>query len=92
MPPRDRGEGWEWLERPTGPPEANPDLCRAFHACFAGPQGELALGHLRRVFLDRRVPPSASDAELRHAEGQRSVVAYVVGLIERARDRREDRF
>lgn len=67
-------------------------VCRTFHACFAGPHGEVVLAHLRRVFLDRRVPPAASDAELRHVEGQRSVVAYVLALIERARrDPREDR-
>lgn len=76
--------GWAWFEpevRATEPGEA---VCRAFHACFAGPQGEAALAHLRRVFLDRRLPPAASDAELRHVEGQRSVVAYVQALIERA--------
>jgi hypothetical protein len=92
MPAPERHQGWGWFEdlRPAAEPDI--DLCRAFLACFQGPQGELALRHLRRVFLDRRLPPSATDAELRHVEGQRSVVAYIGALVERARDPQQDRF
>lgn len=78
-------EGWSWFE-PTTPASGPPDdACRAAAACFAGRDGDLLLRHLQRAFLDRRMPPSASDAELRHAEGQRSVVAHLVTLIERGR-------
>jgi hypothetical protein len=41
------------------------------------------LEHLRRVVLDRRLAPHASDAELRHLEGQRYAVAYIVAMVER---------
>jgi hypothetical protein len=84
--------GWGWFE-PSPPPPAGPgpELRRAFLACFSTPEGEVVLAHLRRVFLDRRVAPNGPDAELRHVEGQRSVVAHVLGLLERARDRQEDR-
>jgi hypothetical protein len=41
------------------------------------------LGHLKRTVLERRLPPSASDAELRHLEGQRCVVAQIVAMVER---------
>ena len=92
MPGPECYRGWGWFEEPRPASEADLDLCRAFHACFQGPQGELALRHLQRVFLDRRLPPSASDAELRHVEGQRSVVAYIGALVERARDPQQDRF
>jgi hypothetical protein len=78
-------EGWAWLEA-DGPGEGDEgELARAFARCFAGSEGALALDHLRRVFLDRRLPPTASDAELRHLEGQRSVVAHIVALAERGR-------
>ena len=97
-PERRDGPGWAWFDAPDQlqqqqqPVEPAREVCRSFLACFADAQGEAALHHLRRVFLDRRLPPSATDAELRHVEGQRSVVAYVQALLERARDPREDRF
>ena len=96
-PERRDGPGWAWFDAPDQLQQQQPvvparEVCRSFLACFAGPDGEAALFHLRRLFLDRRLPPSATDAELRHVEGQRSVVAYVLALIERARDPREDRF
>ncbi len=86
------GPGWAWFDAPDRPAEPGVDVCRSVLACFTGAHGEATLAHLRRVFLDRRLPPSATDAELRHVEGQRSVVAYVLALLERARDPQEDRF
>ena len=43
--------------------------------------------HLERVFLLRRVPPQTSDQELRHIEGQRSLVAHLQSLAARGRNR-----
>jgi hypothetical protein len=91
-PERRDGPGWAWFDAPDRPAAPGRDICRSFLACFADADGEAALEHLRRVFLDRRLPPSATDAELRHVEGQRSVVAYVLALLEHARDPHEDRF
>ncbi|MFO1046732.1 MAG: hypothetical protein U1E52_02355 [Geminicoccaceae bacterium] len=78
--------GWGWLDaaQPSGPP--TPELCRATAACLASPNGRVLLRHLRQSFLDRRLPPTATDAELRHVEGQRSVVAHLLRLMERGRD------
>lgn len=72
--------GWSWFE--TSPPNDAKDdaLVNAAIACFAGRNGDLVLQHLRSVYLDRRMPPSASDAELRHVEGQRSAIAYLLRL------------
>lgn len=93
MSGRDRGgEGWVWFEGPDQPVEPGPDLRDAALGCLGSPSGQLLLSHLRRLFLDRRLGPASSDAELRHVEGQRSVVAYLLALLERARDRQEDRF
>jgi hypothetical protein len=79
MPAEPTQAGWPWHDAETGkgPPPAIEDACLA---CFASAPGRLVLDHLRRVFLERRVPPSASDAELRHVEGQRSVVAWLLAM------------
>lgn len=78
-------EGWNALA--DVPPAVEPidDLARAFAHCFRDGPGAIVLEHLRKVFLDRRLGPSASDAELRHVEGQRSVVAHILAMIERGR-------
>lgn len=86
MPERELPAGWGWFE-PLPSTHGLPDeVCRSAAVCFAGRDGDLLLRHLQRVFLDRRLPPTASDAELRHVEGQRSVVAHLLTLIERGRD------
>jgi hypothetical protein len=78
--------GWPWPERDT-PAAADEPLAEAFVACFATPAGRVVLDQLRRLFLDRRVAPSASDAELRHVEGQRSVVAWILAAASPERRR-----
>ena len=79
--------GWAWFEGRGGAPvdPAETELCRAFARCFAGSDGHLIENHLKRLILDRRLPPSATDAELRHLEGQRSAVAHVLAMVERGR-------
>jgi hypothetical protein len=79
--------GWAWFEGHGGAPvdPAETELCRAFARSFAGNDGRLIVDHLKRLMLDRRLPPSATDAELRHLEGQRSAVAHVLAMVERGR-------
>ena len=79
--------GWDWFAAPDAQPAERDaeeiELCRAFARCFAGAEGRVVLEHLRRVMLERRLAPNASDAELRHLEGQRYAVAYIVAMVER---------
>lgn len=79
--------GWAWFAAASAgsPDPAEEELCRAFARCFAGPDGEQVIEHLKRSVLDRRLPPSASDAELRHLEGQRFVVGHILSMIDRGR-------
>lgn len=85
MPRTDPAAGWQWFEPKEAAAEAVDDLARSAAACLQTPQGRHLLRHLERRFLERRVPPSASDAELRHAEGQRAVVSHLLHLVERGR-------
>jgi len=79
--------GWAWFEPPdaAAPDEAEAELCRAFARCLSGPDGERVMRHLERVILDRRLPPEASDTQLRHLEGQRYAVAYIATMAARGR-------
>lgn len=76
--------GWAWFEAPGD--ARDPDeiaLCRAFARCFSGPDGQQVRDHLRRTMLDRRLAPSASNAELWHLEGQRNAIACLLAMIDR---------
>jgi hypothetical protein len=86
MPADADARGWAWFAHDATPAERSPEeaeLCRAFGRCFAGADGRVVLEHLRRTVLERRLPPHASDAELRHLEGQRYAVAHIVAMVER---------
>ena len=79
--------GWSWFETGARPTDdaVNLDLCRAFARCLSGQDGQRVMAHLERTILDRRLPPSASDAELRHLEGQRCAITGIVAMIERGK-------
>jgi hypothetical protein len=72
--------GWSWFSAEPPSSLTDDDLTKAVQACFAGRNGDVVIEHLRTLYLDRRVPPSASDAELRHVEGQRAAIAYLLRL------------
>jgi hypothetical protein len=63
------------------------DLAQCAARLFASQDGQRLLTHLEKVFLLRRVPPQTSDQELRHIEGQRSLVAHLQSLAARGRSR-----
>lgn len=58
---------------------------RSFARCFGTHDGERVLAHLRAMTRDRVLGPEASDAALRHIEGQRQLIAFVGSQIVRGR-------
>lgn len=54
-------------------------LSKDVRALFSTPNGQEVLKYLRSITIEAVTGPAASDAELRHLEGQR----YLVGLLER---------
>ena len=54
-------------------------ISRNINSVFKTPNGSAVLKYLRSITIESVQGPNASDAELRHLEGQR----YLVGLIER---------
>jgi len=83
--------GWAWLDGATGTPAdatagaADLGLARAFARCFGSADGDRAIRHLRAVTTERVLGAGASDALLRHTEGQRQLVAYIAALVARGR-------
>ena len=59
------------------------DIARVFARVFRGNDGEQARWFLRRMTLERVLPPSAMAEELRELEGQRRLVKLVENLIAR---------
>jgi len=60
---------------------ASDELLACVRVALAGDAGSYVMRHLERRYLGHALPPSASDAELRHLEGQRSVVLYLHHLV-----------
>ena len=54
-------------------------ISKDIRSVFRTPNGQEVLTYLRSITIEAVTGPAASDAELRHLEGQR----YLVGLIER---------
>jgi hypothetical protein len=77
--------GWQWFEatesRDLQASQEDGSITSAFARCFTSPDGRRVLEHLRRLTLERTLGPGASDALLRHLEGQRQLVAYVLTMI-----------
>lgn len=78
-------DGWDWFETDASraAPIDKDGLARSFARCFNGNDGAIVLLHLRQSILDRRLGPRASDSELRFLEGQRSVAAHILSMIDR---------
>jgi hypothetical protein len=70
---------------PTAASSEAVELLACARAALGGDAGAHLLRHLERRYLGHALSPSASDAELRHLEGQRSVVLYLHHLIATAR-------
>jgi len=85
MPESESPAGWAWFDRSSEAARAPDELCHDAAACLGSRHGQALLRHLQQLFLDRRLSPTATDAELRHVEGQRSVVSHMLRLVERGR-------
>ena len=80
---------WPWGVVPETTPEAadtGHELTRAAARVFAGTDGERIAQYLRAVTLERALGPDASEAHLRHLEGQRQLVRHLLALAERGRN------
>lgn len=61
------------------------DIERSYAHVFSGASGAAVIAHLRKITIERFLPPSATDAELRTLEAQRALVHQIENLIERGK-------
>lgn len=56
------------------------EIKQAFNKCFSSREGRIALSFLRRITIERYLGPDCTADELRHLEGQRHLVNYIMSL------------
>ncbi len=59
---------------------------KAFARLFSSEDGQKVLAHLQVVTFQRALGPGSPDEQLRYMEGQRSLVATILRLIDRGRN------
>ena len=58
---------------------------KAFARLFATEDGQKVLAHLQVLTFQRALGPGVADEQLRYIEGQRSMVATILRMIDRGR-------
>lgn len=61
------------------------EIERAFARAFSTDDGRAVLAHLQALTFQRCLGPDCADQQLRYLEGQRSLVATILRLIDRGR-------
>jgi hypothetical protein len=61
------------------------EIERIFVQIFSTAEGKKALAYLQYITFNRALGVNASDAQLRYAEGERSLVSKILRLIDRGR-------
>ncbi|GAB6052880.1 hypothetical protein JCM17960_17000 [Magnetospira thiophila] len=85
-------EGWGWFDLAPGnkarqrESERQQDLALSCARCFGSRDGQRVLAHLRAVTIDRTLGPTVDSATLRHMEGQRHLVSYLMTLMKRGQE------
>ncbi len=87
--------GWAWFDPSSSSNNqkqfsTDRDLAQVFARCFGGEEGVKVLKHLKSITHSRILGPAASDALLRHMEGQRQLVSYIISLVEHGRGHGQD--
>ncbi len=62
------------------------DIERAFARLFSSDDGRKVLAYLQATTFHRALGAASPDEELRYAEGQRSLVATILRLVDRGRN------
>lgn len=81
----DHGRWSQLAERQSAADGKAKELARSFVRVFGDNDGEDVLAYLRSITIDKTLPATCSDAELRWAEAQRALTRHILTMIERGR-------
>lgn len=71
---------------PANPRIEQKDMERAFARLFSSEDGQKVLAYLQVMTFQRALGPSTPEDQLRYMEGQRSLMATILRLIDRGRN------
>ena len=76
-------DDWDVFE--TGPSETaeQDDIARAYERCLSGKDGAIVIQHLRETIIDRRMGPDATNNEIWFLEGERTLAARILSMVNR---------
>lgn len=74
------------VHKPYEPDKAElREVEKAFARLFLSDDGQKVLSHLQVITFNRALGPTSPEEQLRYLEGQRSLVATILRLIDRGR-------
>ncbi|MBI1301332.1 MAG: hypothetical protein GC137_06700 [Alphaproteobacteria bacterium] len=74
------------MHKPQDPHKAElREIEKAFARLFSSEDGQKVLSHLQSVTFERALGAASPDQHLRYVEGQRSLVATILRLIDRGK-------
>ena len=68
------------MEQPDTKKMSDREIKKTFAKCFNTKEGQVTLSFLKRITLERYLGPNSTTEELRHLEGQRHLVSYIISL------------
>ncbi len=85
LPMQSRGKAMAYAPAPFAKLEQK-DMERAFARLFSTDDGQKVLAYLQEITFQRALGAGSPEEHLRYAEGQRSLVATILRLIDRGRN------
>lgn len=85
---RSNDVGWSWFEASldmSDDLETGKDVAKKFARCFQGENGEDVLSYLAEMTMARPLAGNVEEGVLRHLEGQRYLVSYIISLVRQGR-------
>lgn len=76
-------DDWDVFETRPSEMIGQDDIARAYERCFTGNDGAVVLQHLRETTIDRRLGPDATNNEIWFLEGERTLAARILSMVNR---------
>jgi len=79
-------QGWTWFDQNQAQAAPEKDIAAQFARCFKGDDGDQLLAHLAEMTMGRPLGANTRNDTLRHVEGQRYLVSYIMTMVRKGRE------